>query len=92
MLNEYKSQLTDLSIQYGSAKIEQLWVGEDLATLAYYKLRGIQVINGILNVNTIKIGPKYVAVSGTASTLMLLREEYPEITKEEVIGWITEKS
>lgn len=92
MLSEYKRDLISMSIYWGSAKIEQLWVGEDLTTLAYYKLKGIRVINGILDINTIKVGPNNVSVSGTASTLMLLRDQYPEITKEEVIEWITEKS
>lgn len=66
-------------------KIDRLWVGESPAVLAYYRLKGIRVTHGILNVNTVEINGKDLLCSGSRETLMDLRVDCPEVTKEEFL-------
>lgn len=71
-------------------KIEALWVGEDPATVAYYKLNGDPIVNGILKVNMIKIRNDWWGTRFTANILIDLRKELPEVTKEELIDMLKE--
>lgn len=54
--------------------------------LAYYRLKGVRVTHGILNVNTVEIDGKDLLCSGSKETLMGLRVDCPEVTKEEFLN------
>lgn len=68
-------------------KINQLWVGDSPTTSAYYKLKGVEMQNGIL-VNA-KITPysptMHLQYDNSAEALIKFRERFPKVTKEEVL-------
>lgn len=71
-------------------KVNQLWVGDSPTTSAYYKLKGVEMQNGIL-VNA-KITPcsptmhlQYISADNSAEALIKFRERFPKVTKEEVL-------
>lgn len=71
-------------------KIDQLWVGEDPAILAYWGLQGFKAIKGILNIDEVELGTeggniKTYGCSYTKMRLINLRADHPELTKEQFL-------
>lgn len=88
-LEHYIGLFRDISpyiVSLRCEKINKLWVGESPAVLAYYRLKGIRVTHGILNVNTVEINGKDLPCCGSREILMDLRVDCPEVTKEEVLN------
>lgn len=76
----YYSDYASIAVE----KVKDLWVDKP-SEFAFYKIKGLEVINGVLRQGD--IARKYYY---TAKSLTELRSRYPKVTLEEVIEAIEE--
>lgn len=80
MISEYirrlKSVAAPADIKIVEEKINGLWVGESPSVLAYYRLAGIEVVNGIAE--AYKVNGNWYRPRETPEILRCLRIEHPE--------------
>lgn len=73
-------------------KIEALWVGDDPVVAAYWGLKGTPVIRGIINTENIQIRNNLLNCAHTVEVLNDIREQYPKVTKEQVLEMLNSAS
>lgn len=68
-------------------KIEALWIGDSPSHKAYCRLLGVNNIKGVMQVwHIVDNTGSTVPTGGTLNTLNKIREEYPTITKEQLLS------